>query len=84
VDRTNSTSEIIQVYNVTAKLYDVAPPGGDGKIDIMDVRMTAKHFGTREGDEDWDPIYDVFPPEGDGKVDIADVRAVAKHFGEDP
>jgi len=84
VNRNDTISKIIQVFNLTAKLYDVAPPGGDGKIDIYDVRMTAKHFGTREGDPDWDPTFDVEPPGGDGKVDIADVRAVARHFGEDP
>ena len=84
VNRNDTISKIIQVLNLTAKLYDVAPPGGDGKIDIYDVRMTAKHFGTKEGDPDWDPTFDVEPPGGDGKVDIADVRAVARHFGEDP
>ncbi|HXX87926.1 MAG TPA: dockerin type I domain-containing protein [Candidatus Acidoferrum sp.] len=61
-----------------AKIYDL---NHDGKINIIDISIVAKAFGTSPGMPGWNPIADV---NGDGKVDIKDISLVAKHFGEDP
>lgn len=74
VGRTNSVSTLIEVANRSQ--YDL---NGDGKIDIKDISIVARAFGTRPGDPYWNPIADI---NGDGKVDIKDVSAVAKHYGE--
>lgn len=52
---------------------------GDGKIDIMDIAIVAKAFGSDPTLPNWDPRADL---NGDGKVDIMDIAMVAIHFGE--
>lgn len=83
VGRTNSTSRIIEVLNQTRRIYDVAEPYG--KIDMKDVAVVARAFGTQQGDPNWNPMADITGPNGepDGKVDMRDVSLVARHFGEE-
>jgi len=52
---------------------------GDGKVDIMDIAIVAKAFGSDPTLPNWDPRADL---NGDGKVDIMDIAMVAIHFGE--
>jgi hypothetical protein len=52
---------------------------GDGKVDIMDIAIVAKAYGSIPGDPNWNPVADI---NGDGKVDIMDIAIVAKHYGE--
>ena len=72
--------------NFTAKLIeDITGPNGvpDGKVDIRDISLVAKHFDTVAGGPNWDPVCDLTGPNGvpDGKVDIRDISLVAKAFG---
>jgi PKD repeat protein len=78
LSRTASTSATLQVLNFTIKIYDI---NHDGKIDIRDIAIVAKAFGTSPGIPGWNPIADL---NGDGKVDIRDIALVAKNFGKDP
>ncbi len=50
----------------------------DGKVDIKDVAMISKAFGSWPGYGPWNPVCDI---NGDGKVDIKDVAIVSKGFG---
>ena len=52
---------------------------GDGKVDITDIAIVAKAFGSNPELPTWDPRADL---NGDGKVDITDIAMVAVHFGE--
>jgi hypothetical protein len=52
----------------------------DGKIDVMDVAIVAKAYGSYPTHPNWDPRADL---DGDGKIDIMDVAMVAIHFGEE-
>ncbi len=52
---------------------------GDGKVDIKDIAIVAKAYGSLPGDSNWNPVADI---NGDGKVDIKDIAIVAKHYGE--
>jgi PKD repeat protein len=74
IGRVNSVNALIQVVN--RSLYDL---NGDGTIDIKDISIVAKAFGTQPGDPLWNPIADI---NGDSIVDIKDVSTVAKHYGE--
>lgn len=76
VARTDTTSTIIQVLNATATPWDV---NGDGKVDIKDILIVAKAYGSNPGDPNYDPRADV---NGDSKIDIKDILIVAKHYGE--
>jgi len=78
LSRTASISAILQVLNSTVKLYDL---NHDGKINIIDISIVAKAFGTSPGMPGWNPIADV---NNDGTVNIKDISLVAKNFGKDP
>lgn len=56
----------------------------DTKVDIKDVAIVAKAYGSMPGFPNWNPHADITGPEKvpDGKVDIRDVALVAKHYGE--
>lgn len=77
----DSISHIVQVQNITSPVYDI---NGDGKVDIKDIAIVAKAYGSEPGDPNWNPIADITGPTGepDGKVDVRDIALVAKHFGE--
>ncbi len=56
----------------------------DGKIDMRDIAIVARAFGTFEGDPDWNPDADLTGTEylvPDGRVDMRDIALVAKAFG---
>jgi parallel beta-helix repeat protein len=51
----------------------------DGKVDIKDLVLLIKAFGTYPGKPKWNPNADL---NTDGKVDIKDLVLIIKHFGE--
>jgi len=56
----------------------------DGVIDMRDIAIVARAFGTVEGDPGWNPDADLTGPEylvPDGEVDMRDVAIVARAFG---
>lgn len=67
-------------------LGDVTGPSGvpDGKVDIRDVNLVAKYYGTYKGGPpssggySYDPRIDL---NYDGKIDIKDVHTVASLYG---
>ena len=56
----------------------IADLNNDGKVDMQDIGMVARAFGSYPGHERWNPICDI---NGDGKVDMRDVAGVARQFG---
>lgn len=78
VNRTDSLTQTVEVLNITAKLYDL---NGDNKIDMRDIAIAARAFGSQPGDSNWNPVADV---NGDGKVDMKDIAPIARNFGKDP
>jgi parallel beta-helix repeat protein len=69
---------------VVAIIGDITGPAGypDGKCDMRDVGLVARHFG--ENVPPAPPECDITGPTGvpDGKVDMRDIGLVARHFGE--
>jgi branched-chain amino acid transport system substrate-binding protein len=51
----------------------------DGKVDIKDIALAAKSFGSYPGHPKWDKEADI---NYDSKVDIKDIARIAKDFGE--
>jgi PKD repeat protein len=76
IDVNGDNSTITKTITVTVLIGDV---NGDGKVDIMDIAIVAKAYGSYPGMDNWNPDADV---NGDGKVDIMDIAIVAKHYGE--
>jgi uncharacterized protein (DUF2141 family) len=67
----------LNVTKVAAvNVYDV---NGDGKVDIQDLAITGKAFGTTPGHPRWNASADV---NTNGKIDIVDLGLVAMHFGD--
>jgi parallel beta-helix repeat protein len=52
---------------------------GDGEVDVKDLLMAAKAFGSSPGDPRWNLDADI---NGDNKVDIRDILLVARNFGK--
>jgi parallel beta-helix repeat protein len=52
---------------------------GDGTVNILDVILVSKAFGTSQGDLNYDPSSDL---NQDGRINILDMILVAKHFGQ--
>jgi parallel beta-helix repeat protein len=51
----------------------------DGKVDIKDISLVARSFGSVLGDLRWNPHADL---NGDNRIDIFDVAIVARNFGK--
>ena len=51
---------------------------GNGVINSIDLRLTATHFGARQGDPSFDAKYD---SSGDGIVNSLDLALTARQFG---
>ena len=77
-------------YNVTTdenhmnvSVYHVrhfADLNGDEIVNIVDIAIIARAFGTRSGDPDWNEIADVSEPYGE--INILDIARVAKEYGK--
>jgi hypothetical protein len=61
------------------KVILLADINGDGKVDMVDLWLVAKAFGSYPGYPNWNPQADV---DGNGKVDMIDIWIVAKSFGK--
>jgi len=52
----------------------------DGTVNIQDIALVAKAYGTKPEDPDWNPIADVAEPYGE--INIVDTATVAKDYGK--
>jgi hypothetical protein len=52
----------------------------DGSINIVDIAIVAKAFGTYPGHPKWNPVADL---DYNYKIDIRDIARVAKQFGQE-
>jgi hypothetical protein len=63
----------------TIKVRFVGDLNGDGKVDMMDLRVIAKAFASYPGHPRWNPDADI---DQNGHVDMRDIRLAAKNFGK--
>lgn len=79
-----ASAQTIFTVKLIADITGPTPFVPDGKVDIRDVSLVARHFGTISGGPNWEPRCDLTgstPLVPDGKVDIRDISLVAKAFG---
>jgi len=50
----------------------------DGKVDMSDIGLILRAYGTKKGDPKWNPIYDL---NNDEKVDMSDIGITLRNFG---
>jgi len=70
-----TTFEVILVGDLTGP--DGEP---DGKVNMRDIALVARAFGSYPGDENWNPIADLYP---DGKINMRDIAIVARNYGKE-
>ena len=80
----NNQQEIpFSIVQGTLKIDD--PPtilgdtNGDGKVNLVDLVIFAKAYGSKPGDPNWNPAADIL---GHGNVDLADLVALELHYGQ--
>jgi len=66
----------VQLTRAEALIGDL---NGDGKVDIKDLAILAKAFGSSPGNPRWNAACDL---NGDGKVDLLDAAILMKNFGQ--
>ncbi|HXX87366.1 MAG TPA: ABC transporter substrate-binding protein [Candidatus Acidoferrum sp.] len=69
--------DVLGLGSTPASIKNEAP-APDLKVDIRDISLAAKAFGTVPGQPNWNAVADV---NGDFKVDIKDISFIAKQFG---
>jgi PKD repeat protein len=74
-DTDGAIGNLTKTLTVTGLIGDL---NGDGKVDMRDIAIVARAFGSSPGDPYWNPIADL---NGDGKIDMKDIAIVAKNYG---
>jgi hypothetical protein len=79
----NTTNNILVDGKVKIKM--VGDVNGDGKVDMRDIAIAAKAFGSYPGHERWNPDADITGQKyltPDDMIDMRDIANIARHFGE--
>jgi penicillin amidase len=63
----------------TVKSALITDIDGNGKVNIIDIAIVAKAFGSKPGDSNWNPVADL---NNDNLVNILDITLVAKDYGK--
>jgi hypothetical protein len=57
----------------------VGDVNGDGRVDLKDMALVARAFGSTPTSPNWNPAADL---NGDGAVNMKDIALVARNFGQ--
>ncbi len=63
--------------NISVRL--MGDVNGDGRVDLRDIALVARAFGSTPGSPNWNSYADI---NGDGKVDMKDIASVIRNFGQ--
>jgi hypothetical protein len=79
-DIQGNTVQITMNSSTVAIAWYVDPPAfgdvnDDGRVDLTDLVLIARHYGTVLGDPGYNYLYDL---NGDGRIDLIDLAAVAR------
>jgi hypothetical protein len=62
---------------------DIAPAGGDGKVDYLDLAELAAHWLETSSSPSWNPLCDLAPRRNpDGIINFLDFAVMAEHWFE--
>lgn len=66
----------VENFDCTCYYADI---NNDGKVNILDVTIAARAFGSSHKSQNWNPLADV---NNDGSVNIIDISYIARVFGK--
>jgi predicted aspartyl protease len=73
----------IEFETIPHIIADIAPQGGDGKVDFLDLAELVSHWLEISISPDWNPECDMAPPSSpDGMVNFLDFAVLAEHWLE--
>jgi endoglucanase len=52
---------------------------GDGRVDLKDLALVARAFGSTPTSPNWNPAADI---NGDGTVNMKDIALAVRNFGQ--
>lgn len=66
---------------IVSIIGDITGPNGwpDGRVNMRDIAMVARAFGSSAGSSNWNPNADL---NNDGIVDMKDIVLIARNFGQ--
>lgn len=76
---TDSLGNTAASNQVSVAALIVGDLNNDGKVDMQDIGIAAKAFGSGPDDFRWNPNADI---NGDGKIDLKDIGLIARYFGQ--
>ena len=95
VDSVNKTAEALDPtadpfgeehkWQAYVSIYEIVPPlpstdlNKDGTVNIVDISIVARAFGSKLGDPNWNAIADI---DKNGWVNIVDITVVARDYGK--
>jgi hypothetical protein len=65
--------------NGTISVRLMGDVNGDGFVNMKDIALVARAFGSHPGSPNWNPACDL---NGDGVVNMKDIALVARNFGQ--
>jgi predicted aspartyl protease len=68
-------------FKLITKLGDIAPAGGDGKVNMLDLATLCAAWLSKPGDANWNAAADIAPADGDAIVNFRDFAVVAADWG---
>jgi PKD repeat protein len=77
-DNDGASSSMHTQVTIVKKQALLGDLNGDGVVNIIDVAIVARAFGSRPGNERWNPVADL---DNNGIINILDLTIVAKNYG---
>jgi uncharacterized protein (DUF2141 family) len=74
---TPTSSNTFTIGNMVVRL--VGDVNGDGRVDLKDIALVARAFGSTPTSPNWNPAADIL---GTGIVNMKDIGLVARNFGQ--
>lgn len=77
-----ATAQYIGSYAIQSKKIGVSIAGdinGDGSVNLQDLVLLAKAYGSKPGEPNWNPKADL---DGNGTVGLSDLVILAKNYGK--
>ncbi|HLV37644.1 MAG TPA: dockerin type I domain-containing protein, partial [Spirillospora sp.] len=69
----------VVLATATPTACELADLNGSGTVDIFDVRLLARVYGSESGDDDYDAALDF---DNSGTINVLDLRRITSQFGQ--